>query len=669
MSFLDNLRVSAKVGVNSGILIVFLLVASGMAVLGLSNANQAVDEYRRLARQSNAASDIVADLLAARVGVQVFMRTGNQDAAETVRREAVKADKAAAAALELFNNPARRAQVEDVKRDFERYLANFEVIVTMRARRDQLVTTLNEVGPQAERLMTAVMEGERAGGNAGGVYQAAQAEVHLLLARLSANRFLLSNGDAEARRVADEIAATRAALQTLASSAVSDAARQSIQPLAKLLEQYETAFGDVAKLVVDRNRIVREQLDTLGPKMAASLYSLRTQSQDRQDVLGPQTSAAIDQALWVGVVVAVVALVLGVISAVLIGRGISGPIAAMTAAMGRLANGDKAVEIPARGRRDEVGQMASAVQVFKDNMIRAEQLAAEQETERAAREARARRIEDLTRGFDQAVASVLTQFASSTDELQATASSMSATAEETNRQASAVAAASEQASANVQAVASASEELSGSIEEIGRQVTQSARIANQASQDAEATNAQVQTLAEAARKVGEVVNLIQDIAAQTNLLALNATIEAARAGEMGKGFAVVAGEVKSLAAQTARATEEIGQHIGGIQTATGDAVSAIQGIGTTISEINEIAGSIASAVEEQGAATREISRNVQEAAKGTHEVSRNITGVTQAASDTGTAAEQVNASAGQLSAESGTLRRTVEEFLAGVRSA
>src|SRR5690606_14889742 len=166
-------------------------------------------------------------------------------------------------------------------------------------------------------------------------------------------------------------------------------------------------------------------------------------------------------------------------------------------------------------------------------------------------------------------------------------------------------------------VASASEELTGSIEEIGRQVTQAAQIAIRATEDAQASNAQVQSLAEAARRVGEVVNLIQDIAAQTNLLALNATIEAARAGEAGKGFAVVASEVKTLANQTARATEEIGQHIGGIQSATGEAVGAIQGITATIAEINEIAGSIASAVEQQGAATREISRNVQEAARGT----------------------------------------------------
>ena len=253
--------------------------------------------------------------------------------------------------------------------------------------------------------------------------------------------------------------------------------------------------------------------------------------------------------------------------------------------------------------------------------------------------------------------------ASAASEMEASAQSMSATAEETNRQSTAVAAASEQAATNVQTVASAAEELSASIREIQQQMTNSARIAQQAVEQVDRTDTTVTGLVQAADKIGEVVNLISDIASQTNLLALNATIEAARAGEAGKGFAVVASEVKNLANQTAKATEEIGQQIAAMQTATGDSVQAIRGIGETIKQISEVTTAVASAVEEQGAATQEISRNVQQASAGTQEVSSNITGVSQAATQTGTAAGQVLNAARELAQQGQQLNTEIEAFL------
>jgi methyl-accepting chemotaxis protein len=226
-----------------------------------------------------------------------------------------------------------------------------------------------------------------------------------------------------------------------------------------------------------------------------------------------------------------------------------------------------------------------------------------------------------------------------------------------------VAAASEQAATNVQTVASAAEELSASIREIQQQMATSARIAQQAVEQVDRTDTTVTGLVQAADKIGEVVNLISDIASQTNLLALNATIEAARAGEAGKGFAVVASEVKNLANQTAKATEEIGQQIAAMQTATGDSVQAIRGIGATIKQISEVTTTVASAVEEQGAATQEISRNVQQASAGTQEVSSNITGVSQAATQTGTAAGQVLSAARELAQQGQKLNTEIEAFL------
>ena len=345
------------------------------------------------------------------------------------------------------------------------------------------------------------------------------------------------------------------------------------------------------------------------------------------------------------------------------------PIKVMTGAMTQLSQGDLAVAIPAQDQRDEIGHMAQAVQVFKDNAIRVKQLEADQKAaEEQARQDKKRAMTELADRFQGQVGGIVDTVSSAASEMQAAAQSMTATAEETSRQAGVVSAASEEASANVQTVATAAEELSSSISEISRQVVQSTQIAGQAVEEAGRTNTTVQGLAEAAERIGAVVSLINDIASQTNLLALNATIEAARAGEAGKGFAVVASEVKNLANQTSKATEEISSQISGMQDATRQAVSAIHGISQTIKQVNDIATGIAAAVEEQSAATQEIARTVQSTAAGTAEVSTNIAGVTAAATETGAAATQVLTASGELAQQGELLRSEVSKFLSAVRA-
>jgi methyl-accepting chemotaxis protein len=372
---------------------------------------------------------------------------------------------------------------------------------------------------------------------------------------------------------------------------------------------------------------------------------------------------------WLTLATACALLLAGAI-AVWLGRGMAKPIRALETAMRGISSGKREIVVPGAGRKDEIGSMARAVEIFKDGLIESDRLRAAQEEQRAAAGLERRNMmAALATRFETGVGTVVGAVGSAAGELRTTAQSMAATADQATRQTATVAAASEEATQSAQAVAAAVEQLNASIGEIAQQVNQSAKIAGAAVDQANGANAEVQSLALAAQKIGDVVKLISEIAAQTNLLALNATIEAARAGEAGRGFAVVASEVKALASQTSKATDEISAQVGAIQGATQSSVDAIVGITATIGQVSEIASAIAAAVEQQGAATLEIARNVAEAARGTGEVSENIAGVNDAARETGVAATRVVESAAELSRNGEDLKTQVDVFLREVRAA
>jgi methyl-accepting chemotaxis protein len=348
---------------------------------------------------------------------------------------------------------------------------------------------------------------------------------------------------------------------------------------------------------------------------------------------------------------------------------ITGPLMSLTSAMGSIAEGELDAHIPGLKRRDEVGQMAKALEVFKENALEVKRLQeAQREQAEVEEQARKKMLLDMANSFEDSVGTIVQAVSGASEELTATAEGMANLSEQSSSQAAGVANSAADTSTNMNTVAAATEELSASITEISRQVSQSAEVANAAVTQADEADKQVEPLALSVARIGEVVELIKSVADQTNLLALNATIEAARAGEAGKGFAVVADEVKTLAVQTTEATEEIRSQITTIQSETDRAVVSIRGISKVIQENDEIISSISAAVEEQNVATSEIARNVEMASQGTNDVSGRVGKVTEAAAETGHAAGELLDAARELGGNAVNLQREMESFLAQVRA-
>jgi methyl-accepting chemotaxis protein len=453
------------------------------------------------------------------------------------------------------------------------------------------------------------------------------------------------HGEADVPRGVVEVALSRAELIRLKSETDTRMAALSAQQrtdLEKLEDGNKKAMAEtVAESAALSERIaeIREHLDDL--QTEAGTWSILSK-------IG----------FFIGAAVVLVLILRGLLSR---------PLSGIAEAMHRLADGDHSISVPGKGRNDEIGEMAAAVEVFKQNGIKLAHMAADQEAlhRRDQRKLQSEMLA-LTNALDEEVREAITAVMRQAETMHESAVNMGRAMTITEGVSEAAAGAANDASASVDAVASAAEELTRSIHQIGQQVARSTAIANQAVDEARDTDAKIQGLAQAAQKIGEVVDLITDIAEQTNLLALNATIEAARAGDAGKGFAVVASEVKNLANQTARATEEIGAQIGGIQAATREAVGAIQGIGAVIGQINDITTAIADAIGHQASATASISNNAQEAARSTQETRSNIGEVSKTTDDTSRHSRAVETAAEEVRARVQQMENTLDEIMHAV---
>lgn len=666
----NKMTMGTKIGVGFTIVLSIFLIASLASLSRFSGIRTGFDTYSGRVDIAGHAHHLERDAIDLRLNAREFALTGNETKAANVLVVGTRMRNVISGAMLSITNLDEGQHLRKLASELNASLKTFETIVSQRRHADTLIRDV--LDPDGEKLqaglsllrLKAVQHNYRAIAD-----QAVDALEHGLLFQLYANQMIgrrdLTKG-AMARIEADVLGGLLLSMEdTLRLTTLAVQHREVID----ILDRYSSAFDQVADISATNLFLVETEMSEYVKKISEETAYLRDKVLSDQEQIKSDAQAAISSALAITIILSLAGLGIGGALSFLIGRAISKPVLAMTQAMSSLADGQLDVEIPARDRKDELGSMAVAVQVFKDSILRANELSNQQADERAARERRAERLEELTSSFEQTTSGLLQTVSDSVLRLQDTATEMLETAQRTDQQATTVAAATEEASANVGTVAAAAEQLSVSIREIGRQVDQSSRTSLAASSEAERTNKVVSGLAQTVGNIGDVIALIHSIAAQTNLLALNATIEAARAGDAGKGFAVVAGEVKNLANQTARATDEITAHISAVQEATTLAVEAISSIVERITEIGEISNTISITVTEQSSATNEIVRNVQQAAEGTREVASAIIGVTQAASLTGSAARSVLARAKQLSENSRSLKEEVDQFQAGVRMA
>jgi methyl-accepting chemotaxis protein len=671
LGFMNNLKVSTRIFGGFGIVLALLALAGGLSVFALGDAEVTFEEYHSLAEQANAVAVVQAHLLTTQNKVKDFIITKSDTAADAVHKYVDRTIADIEHALTVVQDPDRKAVLSGMAEEMAEYERHFDIVIDLNNQRNAVVTeVLEKAGPRVEKELSEIMDSAYADGDADAAYETAVVQRQLLLAELHATEYLVNNREDTYKKTMHEFEELTASANALASRLRNPRRRALAQDAAEYIGKYHDAFDKVHGIIVEQNTEITSELDVIGPRIAKSIESYEVSIQEQQSRIGTEAAAHIHQSVIIGIVVAGVSLVFGALMAWIIGTGISGPIQRMTAAMKEIAEGNKTIDVPSLDQKDEIGAMAGAVQVFKENALEVDRLNEEQaERDRKAEEEKRQAMMALADDFEASVKQVVTSVSTGASDITAAAQQLTAAAENAVQKSTAVADASTEASGNVQTVAAASEEMSSSIQEIARQVSDSTRSTGEAKEEVEQTDAVVRDLADAAQKIGEVVTLISDIAEQTNLLALNATIEAARAGESGKGFAVVASEVKNLAQQTAKATGEIAQQIDGVQSTTDTAVQAIGRIKDTIMKVDEIAGSISAAVEEQTAAVAEISNSTQHAARGTQQVNDNIGEVQRTSEETGAAARRALDTATDLSGQSEDLRQKVEQFLSRVRAA
>jgi methyl-accepting chemotaxis protein len=653
----------------------FLVLLAGFAMIQVEQIGGTVNELVTSAAGDAGMSQVRAALLGANGAVEKFIRTWN-----------VGDKDAATKAIEGVGQLA-----DQVEQKFGKLQAIADGAGPVRTELQTYRSSFAAAAEAVDRLRAATTktdaQGATAALNVGGIQVALanRSDAERLMnpmrlaavvdaVRITVMRYgtTLSTADADDAKLALSYAelAIADSEAEMAGSGPADAKLKSLVAALKAgmtadgaaLDEVIKVAGDLRARQADLTR-ASAAIDAQVNRINQTLGTVRAEQ-------GGKTAASVQQTQQTVIFSASGALILGTVLAWLIGASVSGPIRSMTDRMQSLAAGELEEAIPGGESRDEIGRMARAVEVFRENALAVRRMQSEASAQREATEAdRMRMMAELAGRFEQGMQGVITGVGGRAAEMGRSAEELARVAERGRGLAEAVATRAEQASMNVQTVASATQELAASIREISSQVQRSVTVSSRATDETQRTSQLIHGLSSAAEKIGTIIQLIQAIASQTNLLALNATIEAARAGDAGKGFAIVASEVKNLASQTAQATEQIASQIASIQNVTGETVAAITQFGATVKEMADIATAIAAAVEEQGAATGDIARNVEEAANGTAAVTQEIGDVRAVAGETDAGAEAALAAAAALQQQAVSLKSNVDDFLHTIRSA